>query len=60
MDIIWDSKDPSGYGMFSKIGRQSVERYAIIRNKEDILSNKRKVKHVSMFSALKVSIKKRF
>lgn len=55
MQIVWDNKDPSGFGMFSKTGRQSSERYSIIRQRNEILANKRKVKHVSLFSALKVS-----
>lgn len=55
MHIVWDDRDPSGYGMFSKIGRQSTLRYAIIRKKEEIMSNKKKVKHVSLFSAMKVT-----
>jgi hypothetical protein len=56
MDVIWDKKDPSGFGMFSKAGRQTGQRYAIIRQKDEILTNERKVKHVSIFTSFKVTV----
>jgi hypothetical protein len=40
MALIKDNYDPSGYGMFSKVGRFTSEKYAIIRRKDELISPK--------------------
>ena len=42
MALIKDNYDPSGYGMFSKVGRFTSEKHSIIRKKEEILYNQGK------------------
>ena len=40
MALIKDNYDPSGYGMFSKVGRFTSEKYAIIRRKDELITPK--------------------
>ena len=40
--IVSDPRDPSGHGMFSKIGQHSSEAHAILSKKDEILNGKAK------------------
>lgn len=51
---VVDKKDPSGMGMFSKVGRFSSEIYPVFSRKDDILFGKRKFIQVSNFPAFDV------
>lgn len=47
MAFVTDNHDPSGLGMFSKVGRFTSEKYIIFQKKDEILFNKRKFLKVS-------------
>ena len=47
MAFVTDQHDPSGLGMFSKVGRFTSEKYIIFQKKDEILHNKRKFLKVS-------------
>lgn len=47
MSFVTDAHDPSGLGMFSKVGRFTSEKYIIFQKKDEILYNKRKFLKVS-------------
>ena len=52
---VIDIKDPSGNGMFSKVGRFSSEMHPVFARKDDILFGKRKFLKVSDYPSFGVS-----
>lgn len=54
MAFVTDNHDPSGLGMFSKVGRFTSEKYIIFQKKDEILYNKRKFLKVSSLPNLDI------
>ena len=47
LGLVFDKRDPTGLGMFSKVGRLANQRHAVYKKTDEILSNKRKVFRIS-------------
>jgi len=55
IQLVTNSKDPSGMGMFSKTGRFTNELYSVFQKKNEILHDQPKYLKVSVFPSLAVS-----
>lgn len=55
MTLINDNLDPSGYGMFSKAGRFTTEKYSVFRKKDEILLGRPKYLQVSYFPTFEMA-----
>lgn len=53
--LLADKSDPTGLGMFSRIGRLANQRFAVYKERNAILFNKSKTKKISEFPDFKVS-----
>ena len=51
MALVHDTFDPSGMGMFSKVGRGTTEKFYILRRRDEILADKKKQVKVPLYHA---------